>query len=373
MAARASVAPAPARKAARKAPTKTLVVPTDPPTPYDRSRTALVRRARSINRGLAATYPEAHCELDFTTPLELLVATILSAQTTDKRVNLITPTLFRRYPDAAAYAGADRAELEALITPTGFFRAKSDTLIKLGAALVERFDGQVPNRLEDLVTLPGVGRKTANVVLGNAFGIPGITVDTHFNRLARPVRLDGGLRARPDRVRGRHPVREAGLDDAQPPPDLARPAPLPRPQPGLRRVPGRAVVSLVRGGRDRSRQGREVGPRAARMSRIPRALSLSKGCSALIVSVLLLSVLLVGCIGDRPFPTRSGPDPSTSSGTDPRRRRTRGGEEGGRHRRLPTAPTPTVESGPRAACPTLSCPASAGAATCGWPACAAAP
>jgi len=136
-------------------------------------------------RILRAHYPNAHCELDFTTPLELLVATILSAQTTDTRVNLVTPVLFARYPTAAAYAGADRAELEDIIRSTGFFRAKSDALLKLGAALVERFDGRVPGRLTDLVTLPGVGRKTANVVLGNAFGVPGITVDTHFGRLAR--------------------------------------------------------------------------------------------------------------------------------------------------------------------------------------------
>jgi len=149
------------------------------------SHTALVRRARLINRTLAATYPAAHCELDFSTPLELLVATILSAQSTDKRVNSVTPTLFARYPDAVALAGADRAEMEALITPTGFFRSKTDTLIKLGAALVEGFDGEVPDKLEDLVTLPGVGRKSANVVLGNAFGVPGITVDTHVGRLAR--------------------------------------------------------------------------------------------------------------------------------------------------------------------------------------------
>lgn len=130
-------------------------------------------------------YPYAHCELDFTTPLELLVATILSAQTTDVRVNLVTPTLFARYRTAAEYAAADRAGLEEIIRSTGFFRAKTDSLIKLGQALVERFDGEVPGRLDDLVTLPGVGRKTANVVLGNAFGIPGITVDTHFGRLAR--------------------------------------------------------------------------------------------------------------------------------------------------------------------------------------------
>jgi endonuclease III len=149
------------------------------------ANTALVRRARTINRALAATYPTAHCELDFRSPLELLVATILSAQSTDKRVNLVTPLVFARYPDAAAYAAADRAELEAMITSTGFFRAKTESLIKLGAALAEKFGGEVPNTLAEMVTLPGVGRKTANVVLGNAFGVPGITVDTHFGRLAR--------------------------------------------------------------------------------------------------------------------------------------------------------------------------------------------
>jgi endonuclease III len=138
-----------------------------------------------INRALAQTYPDADIELDFESPLQLLVATILSAQSTDKRVNIVTPVVFARYPDAAALAAADRAELEELIKPTGFFRAKSDSLIRLGSALVERFDGDVPARLADLVTLPGVGRKTANVVLGNAFGIPGITVDTHVGRLSR--------------------------------------------------------------------------------------------------------------------------------------------------------------------------------------------
>ena len=151
----------------------------------DPSQTALVRRARMINRALAQTYPDADIELEFETPLQLLVATILSAQSTDKRVNMVTPGVFARYPDAAALAAADRAELEELIKPTGFFRAKSDSLIKLGSALEERFDGDVPPRLADLVTLPGVGRKTANVVLGNAFGIPGITVDTHVGRLSR--------------------------------------------------------------------------------------------------------------------------------------------------------------------------------------------
>ncbi|MEQ0559051.1 endonuclease III [Amycolatopsis sp. NEAU-NG30] len=138
-----------------------------------------------MKRCLDDVYPDAHCELDFTTPLELLVAVVLSAQTTDVRVNLVTPALFKRYRTAADYAGADRAELEEYLRSTGFYRAKANSVMGLGAALVERFGGEVPNKLEDLVTLPGVGRKTANVVLGNAFDVPGITVDTHFGRLVR--------------------------------------------------------------------------------------------------------------------------------------------------------------------------------------------
>ncbi|HXP22355.1 MAG TPA: endonuclease III [Streptosporangiaceae bacterium] len=149
------------------------------------SRTALVRRARRMNRVLAELYPDAHCELDFSSPLELLVATILSAQCTDKRVNQVTPVLFARYRTAADYAAADRDEVEKIVVSTGFFRAKTTSIIGLGQALCDRFGGEVPPRLRDLVTLPGVGRKTANVVLGNAFGVPGITVDTHFGRLAR--------------------------------------------------------------------------------------------------------------------------------------------------------------------------------------------
>ena len=156
--------------------------------PTDPSRTALVRRARKIDRLLGETYPEAKCELDFDTPFELLVVTVLSAQTTDKRVNAVRPTLFAAYPHAPAMAAADRDKLEQIIGPLGFFRAKTDSLLKLSAALVEHHGGEVPPRLDDLVKLPGVGRKTANVVLGNAFGIPGITVDTHFGRLARRFR-----------------------------------------------------------------------------------------------------------------------------------------------------------------------------------------
>ncbi len=129
-------------------------------------------------------YPHAHCELDFSNPLELSVATILSAQCTDKKVNEVTPALFAKYPTAADYAAANREELEELIHATGFYRAKANNLMKLGQQLVERFDGEVPNTLAALVTLPGFGRKTANVVLGNAFDVPGLTIDTHFGRLA---------------------------------------------------------------------------------------------------------------------------------------------------------------------------------------------
>jgi endonuclease III len=146
---------------------------------------ALVRRARRINRELALAYPDAHCELDFTSPFELLVATVLSAQTTDVRVNMVTPTLFAKYPTARDLAAADGEDVETIIQSTGFFRAKTRAIMGLSQAIVERFDGEVPGRLKDLVTLPGVGRKTANVVLGNAFGVPGLTVDTHFSRLAR--------------------------------------------------------------------------------------------------------------------------------------------------------------------------------------------
>ncbi len=141
------------------------------------------RRARKMARMLAEAHPDAHCELDFTTPLELAVATILSAQCTDKKVNEVTPTVFAKYRTAADYAAADRGELEVILRPTGFFRAKTDSLIKLGQALLERHDGVLPGRLDLLVALPGIGRKTANVILGNAFDVPGITVDTHFRRL----------------------------------------------------------------------------------------------------------------------------------------------------------------------------------------------
>ncbi|MER5639346.1 endonuclease III [Kitasatospora sp. NPDC002227] len=149
------------------------------------SHLAMVRRARKINRELAEVYPYAHPELDFENPFQLLVATVLSAQTTDLRVNQTTPALFAKYPTPEDMAAAVPEELEEIIRPTGFFRAKARSLIGLSIALRDGFGGEVPGRLADLVTLPGVGRKTANVVLGNVFGVPGITVDTHFGRLAR--------------------------------------------------------------------------------------------------------------------------------------------------------------------------------------------
>ncbi|WP_410011296.1 endonuclease III [Streptomyces nigrescens] len=170
---------------AKKAAAKKTAPAKKAPARKAESRAAMVRRAHQINDGLAELYPYAHPELDFSNPFELLVATVLSAQTTDLRVNQTTPRLFAVCPTPEDMAAMPPEELEELIRPTGFFRAKSKALLGLSAALRDRFGGEVPGRLEDLVTLPGVGRKTANVVLGNAFGVPGITVDTHFGRLAR--------------------------------------------------------------------------------------------------------------------------------------------------------------------------------------------
>ncbi|WP_345014710.1 endonuclease III [Streptomyces shaanxiensis] len=183
--------PAPARNAApakESAPAKktTSATKTAPAkkAPAE-SRTALVRRARRINRELAEVYPYAHPELDFDNPFQLVVATVLSAQTTDLRVNQTTPALFAKYPTPDDLAAANPEEVEEILRPCGFFRAKTKSVMGLSKALVENHGGEVPGRLEDLVKLPGVGRKTAFVVLGNAFGRPGITVDTHFQRLVR--------------------------------------------------------------------------------------------------------------------------------------------------------------------------------------------
>ncbi|MFJ5775040.1 endonuclease III [Streptomyces sp. NPDC093094] len=172
---------APAAAAVKAAPAGAAA----PKPPRNESRTALVRRARRINRELAEVYPYAHPELDFENSFQLLVATVLSAQTTDLRVNQTTPALFAKYPTPEDLAAADPEEVEQILRPCGFFRAKTRSVIGLSKGLVEEFGGEVPDRLDDLVKLPGVGRKTAFVVLGNAFGRPGITVDTHFQRLVR--------------------------------------------------------------------------------------------------------------------------------------------------------------------------------------------
>lgn len=175
------------------------------PTREGETVLARTRRARRIVRTLAETYPDAACELDFGSPFELLVATILSAQTTDRRVNQVTPALFAAYPTPQALAGADPADVEHLIAPAGFYRVKARTLVETSAALVERFAGVVPPTMDELVTLPGVGRKTANVVLGEGFGVPGLAVDTHVARLAGRL----GLSERTDPVGIEHDL--AGL------------------------------------------------------------------------------------------------------------------------------------------------------------------
>ena len=147
--------------------------------------TAEASSARSIYRILTKEYPDARCELDFNSPLELLIATVLSAQCTDVRVNAVTPVLFKRFPTLETLAAAKLSEVEEIIYSTGFFRSKAKNIKELANRILNDFGGEVPNDLARLVTLPGVGRKTANVVLGNAFGIPGLTVDTHFGRLSR--------------------------------------------------------------------------------------------------------------------------------------------------------------------------------------------
>jgi endonuclease-3 len=142
-------------------------------------------RARVIYRQLSKSYPNVRCELDYKNAFQLVVATVLSAQCTDKRVNQTTPALFKKYPNPQKMANADLRDIQKLVKSTGFFRAKAKNIKGLSNKIMEEFDGKVPSNLEDLITLPGVGRKTANVVLGHAFGIPGITVDTHFGRLSR--------------------------------------------------------------------------------------------------------------------------------------------------------------------------------------------
>ena len=151
--------------------------------------TDLKAKAQAILELLEQHYPAAHCTLDFANPLELLVATVLSAQCTDERVNKVTPEVFKKYPTAADYASAPLAELEEAFHSTGFFRQKAKSIKQICETLVDQFDGQIPPSLPELVKLPGIGRKTANVILGNAFGIPGIVVDTHVSRVSQRLGL----------------------------------------------------------------------------------------------------------------------------------------------------------------------------------------
>ncbi|MDR0432648.1 MAG: endonuclease III [Bifidobacteriaceae bacterium] len=153
------------------------------------SRAARVRRARQIARLLAEAYPNAYCELNFTSPFQLLIATVLSAQSTDKQVNALTPALFARFPDARHMAEADLRDLEEAVRSSGFYHNKAKAINGIGRALLERFDGQVPATMAELTSLPGVGRKSANVVLGNAFGVPGFPVDTHVTRVSNRLGL----------------------------------------------------------------------------------------------------------------------------------------------------------------------------------------
>jgi endonuclease-3 len=162
-------------------------------------------RARRIVRELARLYPDACCSLDYETPLQLLVATILSAQCTDERVNKVTPALFARYPDAQAFAAAKPKELQKLIQSTGFFRNKARSILACCKQLVKQFGSEVPGSMEQLVTLRGIGRKTANVVLGNSFGVPGIPVDTHVGRLSQRM----GLTEETDPVKIEHDLMNA--------------------------------------------------------------------------------------------------------------------------------------------------------------------
>ena len=177
------------------------------PTAAVRRESASARssRAKTLVQRLREAYPDAHCSLDFGSPFQLVIATILSAQCTDKRVNMVTPELFRRWPDAAALAGAKQRDLEAVIRSTGFFRAKAKSLLGCARALVDRHGGEVPRTIDELVRLPGVGRKTANVVLGTAFGIAsGVVVDTHVGRISRRLgltRAADAVRAERDLVR----------------------------------------------------------------------------------------------------------------------------------------------------------------------------
>ena len=203
------------------------------------SAAARVARAGEILERLEEAYPDAHCALDHGDPYQLLVATILSAQCTDARVNLVTPAFFARFPDAGALAAGTQDEVEALIRSTGFFRNKGKNLLAMATALMERHGGQVPETMDELRALPGVGRKTANVMLGNAFGRnDGVTVDTHVGRIARLLRLTTATDPEKVEQRSDGPVPAAQMDAPVAPAHQPRPRGLHRPPPPVRHLPG---------------------------------------------------------------------------------------------------------------------------------------
>ena len=209
------------------------------------SNKAKVERTAKIIGGLRATYPDAHCELDHRNPLELLIATILSAQCTDKQVNIVTAVLFKKYRRAADYAAVPLEELQEDIKRIGLFRNKAKSIQNCCRVLVESHGGKVPATMDALVALAGVGRKTANVVLGNAFGVnEGIVVDTHVGRLGQAAWFDGGKDAGENRGRAAKTCAARRLDDAQSLADFSRAPPLLREKAGVRRVRDRPALSV---------------------------------------------------------------------------------------------------------------------------------
>ena len=215
------------------------------PTPHSPLLAPLPTPHSPLLETLESLYPDAECALVHSSPLQLLIATILSAQCTDKRVNLVTPALFARFPDAAAFAKAKLPQIEKLIRTTGFFRNKAKNIQQCCKILTEQHGGEVPGTLEELVKLPGVGRKTANVILGNAFSTPGITVDTHVGRLSRRLGLTAHkdpAKVKRDLMRN-HP--QGGVDKLQPPAHLPWPASLPCPQTELRRLRDAGILPKV--------------------------------------------------------------------------------------------------------------------------------
>ena len=228
------------------------------------SKKARTDRAAQVFALLDEEYPDAHCALEHRTPYELAAATILSAQCTDARVNMVTPVLFGRYPEAEDLAGARTEDVEEIIRSTGFFRNKTKSLIGMATAVTERHGGELPRTLAELVKLPGIGRKTANVILGNAFGIDeGVVVDTHVKRLSGRLAFTPPHRSREDRAGSDEDLSAGALDTACPPPDLPRATGVLRPKATLRGLCGVSplpVLERLIPGHDHARRHHLTGP-----------------------------------------------------------------------------------------------------------------